>query len=42
MLSIVLTYHDTLYLLTEVGLLALVLLAYWLVPRPEHHGHEHS
>jgi hypothetical protein len=39
MLSIVLNYHDTLYLMTELGLLAVVLLACWLVPRLEGHGH---
>lgn len=42
MLSILLTYHDALYLVTELGLLAVVLLACWWLPRLEHRHHEHS
>lgn len=42
MLSIVLTHHDSLYLLTELGLLAVVLLACWLVPKVEHHSHRQA
>jgi hypothetical protein len=37
MLFLILTYHDTLYLATELGALVLVLLAYWLLPLPQHH-----
>lgn len=37
MLFLALTYHDTLYIATELGALALVLLLYWLTPRPDHH-----
>lgn len=39
MLSILLTYHDALYLATELGLLTVVLLAGWLMPRLEQQGH---
>ncbi len=39
MLSFMLTYHDTLYLATKLGALALVLLACWLLPRLEHTHH---
>jgi hypothetical protein len=42
MLSILLNYHDGLYLLTELGVLLVVLLACWLVPKVEHRGHEQS
>ncbi|WP_256378553.1 hypothetical protein [Nodosilinea sp. P-1105] len=38
MLSTLLTYHDTLYLLAKLGALGLVLLLCWLLPRLEHHG----
>ncbi|WP_263970604.1 hypothetical protein [Leptolyngbya sp. KIOST-1] len=37
MLSLTLTYHDTLYLMTEIGTLGLVLFLCWLTPRLEHH-----
>ena len=36
MLSLVLSYHDMLYLLTELGLLGLVLILYWVLPKPVH------
>ncbi|HIK43820.1 MAG TPA: hypothetical protein IGR64_02920 [Leptolyngbyaceae cyanobacterium M65_K2018_010] len=40
MLSFMLTYQDTLYLVTKLGALGLVLLACWLVPKLEHQkGH---
>jgi hypothetical protein len=42
MLWMVLTYHDALYLVTELGLLSAVLLLCWLVPRFEHHSPGHS
>lgn len=42
MLSILFTYHDALYLVTELGVLAIVLLVCWLAPRSEHHGHKPS
>lgn len=42
MLSIVLTYHDTLYLLSELGLLVAVLLACWVVPKVRHQGQQQS
>jgi uncharacterized protein YdaU (DUF1376 family) len=41
MLSLILTYHDTLYLAAELGALVLVLLLYWLTPRPAHHRSHH-
>lgn len=31
-----LTYHDTLYLVTELGVLGLVILLYWLTLRLDH------
>lgn len=37
MLFLTLTYHDTLYLATELGALVLVLFLRWLTPRLEHH-----
>lgn len=37
MLFLALTYHDTLYLTTELGALALVLVLCWLTPHLEHH-----
>ena len=37
MLFLAFTYHDTLYLATELGALGLVLWLCWLVPRLEHH-----
>jgi hypothetical protein len=37
MLSLMLSYHDTLYLITELGALGLVLFLCWLAPRLEHH-----
>jgi hypothetical protein len=36
MLSLVLSYHDILYLLTELGLLGIVLVLCWLLPKPMH------
>jgi len=42
MLLMLLTYHDTLYLATELGLLAIVLLACGLMPKHRHHKHEPS
>ncbi len=36
MLSMLLTYHDALYLATELGLLAVVLLAFWFLPGSAH------
>lgn len=36
MLSLVLSYHDMLYLLIELGLLGLVLILYWVLPKPVH------
>lgn len=36
MLSLVLNYHDMLYLLTELGLLGLVLIFCWVLPKPVH------
>ncbi|WP_264308329.1 hypothetical protein [Nodosilinea nodulosa] len=33
MLSLIFTYHDRLYLATELGALGLVLLLCWLAPR---------
>ncbi|MEB3252792.1 MAG: hypothetical protein VKO01_11745 [Cyanobacteriota bacterium] len=36
MLSLVLSYHDILYLLTELGLLGLVLILCWVLPKPSH------
>jgi hypothetical protein len=36
MLSLMLTYHDRLYLATELGTLGLVLLLSWVVTRLEH------
>lgn len=38
MLSLILTYHDWLYLATELGALMLVLFLCWLTPRLEHHS----
>lgn len=37
MLSLILTYHDGLYLATELGALGLVLFLCWLVPRLGHY-----
>jgi hypothetical protein len=37
MLSLAFTYHDTLYLTTELGVLGLVLWLCWLAPRLDHH-----
>ncbi|MEA5450967.1 hypothetical protein VB780_20480 [Leptolyngbya sp. CCNP1308] len=37
MLFLALTHHDTLYLATELGALALVLFLSWLTPRLERH-----
>ncbi|HSM83891.1 MAG TPA: hypothetical protein VLS96_19535 [Nodosilinea sp.] len=37
MLSLIFTYHDTLYLATELGVLGLVLGLAWLAPRLDHH-----
>lgn len=39
MLPLILTYHDSLYLATEIG--ALVLFLCWLTSRLEHHRHQH-
>jgi hypothetical protein len=39
MLSLILTHQDTLYLVTKLGALGLVLLACWLVPKLEHNIH---
>ncbi len=36
MLRLVLNYHDMLYLLTELGLLGLVLIFCWVLPKPVH------
>lgn len=41
MLSLMLIYHDTLYLVTELGVLGLVLFLCWLVPRVDHHWPQH-
>jgi hypothetical protein len=37
MLFLVLTYHDTLYLITQLGALALVLLLCWQLTPPHQH-----
>ncbi|MFM7470006.1 MAG: hypothetical protein ACKO5P_00615 [Nodosilinea sp.] len=37
MLALTLTYHDSLYLCTELGVLGLVLLLYWLTMNHNHH-----
>ncbi|WP_277874274.1 MULTISPECIES: hypothetical protein [Cyanophyceae] len=37
MLFLTLSYHDRLYLATELGALGLVLLLYWLTFRLRHH-----
>jgi flagellar biogenesis protein FliO len=42
MLFATLTFHDGLYLATEVGTLALVLFVCWLVPKLDHHPNVHS
>lgn len=39
MLIALLTYQDTIYLLTKVGALGIVLLACWLVPKLDHRAH---
>lgn len=41
MLFLMLTYHDTLYLATELGVLGLVLFLCWITPRLEHHRPHH-
>jgi hypothetical protein len=41
MLPLILTYHDSLYLATEIGALVLVLFLCWLTPRLEHHRPQH-
>ncbi|MFH7244968.1 MAG: hypothetical protein ACHWZW_19200 [Spirulina sp.] len=39
MLSFIFTYQDTLYLVTKLGALGVVVLAYWLVIRHDHATH---
>lgn len=38
MLSLILTYRDSLYIATELGALVLVLVLSWIVPRFGPHG----
>ncbi len=38
MLALTLTYHDSLYLCTELGALGLVLCFYWLVRNHDQSG----
>lgn len=39
MLTLLLTYQDTIYLVTKLGTLGAVLLACWLVPKLSHREH---
>jgi hypothetical protein len=39
MLSLILTDQDTIYLVTKLGALGVVLLACWLVPKLGHQEH---
>ncbi len=41
MLSLIFTYHDSLYLLTELGALVLVIFLCWLTPRLDPHRPQH-
>ncbi len=41
MLSLIFTYHDSLYLTTELGALVLVIFLCWLTPRLEHQRPQH-
>jgi hypothetical protein len=42
MLSLMLTYHDALYLTVELGTLALVLGLCWLMPHLDHRRPQHE
>ncbi|MFQ4137671.1 hypothetical protein PGN35_015245 [Nodosilinea sp. PGN35] len=41
MLCLIFTYHDSLYLATELGTLGLVLMLCWLAPRLDSHRPQH-